>query len=151
MQLTQGSVFWVQCICLGCLLVFVFRLLRMHEVQTVVCLSRGSARLRCAKMAEQIEILFGLKSLGGLTISVLDVGPDPPTETGEWSAFKLLWHFVQFLVHVYMRARREWVVFCRRLSVCLWAIFVLFSSGYIFWMVLPSNFIFCLETQLHNI
>jgi len=43
----------------------------MHEMQTVyidvcsVCLSRGSAGLHCAKMAEYIKILFEVNILGG--------------------------------------------------------------------------------------
>jgi len=43
-----------------------------------VCLSRGSSRLRCAKMAEQIKMLFGVNTPGGPWNIVLDVGLDPP-------------------------------------------------------------------------
>jgi len=47
-----------------------FRLHRMHDMQTIVtddpgvCLSRGSTRLHCAKMAERIKMLFGVLSCG---------------------------------------------------------------------------------------
>jgi len=61
-----------------------FRLRRMHEIQTTVtdvrgvcqsvCLSRGLSRLHCAQMAEQIEILFGVNTLGGPWSIVLDGG-----------------------------------------------------------------------------
>jgi len=43
----------------------------MHIVQTIVtddcgvCLSRGSTWLHCAKMAEQIKMLFGVNTSGG--------------------------------------------------------------------------------------
>jgi len=47
----------------------------MHEMQTVVtndhamcssvCLSHGSSRLHCAKMAEQVKMLFGVNTPGG--------------------------------------------------------------------------------------
>jgi len=64
----------------------------MHEMQTIVtdvrgvclsvCLSRGSSRIHCAKMAEQIKMLFGVNTPGGPRNIVLDVGPDPHTERG---------------------------------------------------------------------
>jgi len=54
----------------------------MHEMLTIltdvrgvclsVCLSCGSSRLHCAKMAEQIKMLFGVNDI------VLDVGPTSP-------------------------------------------------------------------------
>jgi len=47
-----------------------------------VCLSRGSSRLHCAKIAEQIKMLFGMNTPGGPRNIVLDVGPDAPTERG---------------------------------------------------------------------
>jgi len=47
----------------------------MHEMQTIVtdvrgvcpsvCLSRGSTRLHSAKTAEQLKMLFVVKTLGG--------------------------------------------------------------------------------------
>jgi len=62
----------------------------MPEMQTIVtnvrgiyltvCLSRGSSRLLCAKMAE--HMLFGVNTPGGPWNIVLDVGPDPLTERG---------------------------------------------------------------------
>jgi len=39
-----------------------------------VCLSRSSARLHCAKMAEQIKMLFGVSAPGDTWNVVLDVG-----------------------------------------------------------------------------
>jgi len=52
-----------------------FRLHRMREMQSIltdslgvclsVCLSRGSSRLHCAKMAEEIKMLFGVSTPGG--------------------------------------------------------------------------------------
>jgi len=48
-----------------------------------VCLSRDSSRLHCAKMAEQIEMPFGINTPGGPRNIVLDmVGPGHPTEKG---------------------------------------------------------------------
>jgi len=47
-----------------------FTLHGMHEMQSIltdvraVCLSRGSSRLRCAKMAEPIKVLFGVNTIG---------------------------------------------------------------------------------------
>jgi len=71
----------------------------MHEMQSIltdvhgiclsVSLSRGSSRLHCAKMAEQIKMLFGANTPGGPWNIVLDVGPDPPTERGRGPSFKL--------------------------------------------------------------
>jgi len=66
----------------------------MHEMQPIVtdvcsvcpsvCLSRSSTRLHCAKMAEQIKMLFGVNTLGGPWDTVLHGGPDPSqTEGGE--------------------------------------------------------------------
>jgi len=53
------------------------------SVSLSVCLSRGSSRLRCAKTAEQIKMLFMVNTVGGPWNIVLDVGPDsPPTERG---------------------------------------------------------------------
>jgi len=43
-----------------------------------VCLSRDSSRLRCAKMAEQIKMLFRVNTPGCPWNIVLDVGTDPP-------------------------------------------------------------------------
>jgi len=60
------------------------RLHRMQELQTIVIDVRGvspsggSTRLRCAKTAEQINILLGVNTLGGPRHIVLDGGPDPP-------------------------------------------------------------------------
>jgi len=84
----------------------------MHEMQTIVtdvsgvclsvCLSCGSAWLHCAKMAEQIKILFGLNTLGDLRNIVLDSGPDPLTaRVGVFNAafIKLLWPLVGILCH----------------------------------------------------
>jgi len=51
-----------------------FRLHRMHKMQTIVTddspylfvsLSRGSTHLRCTKMAERIQMLFGVNTSGG--------------------------------------------------------------------------------------
>jgi len=66
----------------------VLRLYRMQEMQTIVndvpvcqsvCLSRGFTRLSCAKTAERIEVLFGVKIFGGPRNIVLDGDLDPPT------------------------------------------------------------------------
>jgi len=62
-------------------LVYVFRLHRMHEMHTIVTDVRGvcqSSRLYCAKMGEQIKMLFSVNTPGGSWIIVLDVGLDPP-------------------------------------------------------------------------
>jgi len=64
------------------------RLYRMHEMQSIltdvrgVCQSRGSSRLHCAKMAQQIKMLFGVNILEGQWNTVLDVGPGPLTGRG---------------------------------------------------------------------
>jgi len=45
----------------------------VHSVCPSVCLSRGSSRLHCVKMAEQIKMLFGVNTSGGTWNIVLDV------------------------------------------------------------------------------
>jgi len=45
-----------------------------------------SLELRCAKTAERIEVLFGVKPLGSTGNFVLDGGPDLPQRVGEESA-----------------------------------------------------------------
>jgi len=54
-----------------------------------VCLSRGSSRLRCEKIAEQIKMLFGVNSSGGPWNIVLDVGPDPSQRGEGGPTFKI--------------------------------------------------------------
>jgi len=54
-----------------------------------VCLSRGSTRLQCAKMAAPIKMPFGVNTPGGLRNIVLDGGPDLPTERGKLG--NILW------------------------------------------------------------
>jgi len=50
-----------------------------------VSLSRGLNLLHCAKMAERIDILFRVNTLGGpIRNIVLDGDPDPPIATGCW-------------------------------------------------------------------
>jgi len=61
-----------------------------------VCPSRCLARLRCAKTAGQIMILFGVNTLGSPRNIVLDGGLDPPLTHragGEFDAI-LLWPLV---------------------------------------------------------
>jgi len=63
----------------------------MHEMQSIltdvrgVCLSVScsSSRLHCAKMAEQIKMLFGVNTSRAPWNIVLDVGPDSATERGK--------------------------------------------------------------------
>jgi len=43
-------------------------------VSLSVCLSCGFTQLWCAKMAEQIEVVFGVKNLGGSRNIGLDAG-----------------------------------------------------------------------------
>jgi len=59
-----------------------------------ICLS--ATRLRCANTAERIEVLFGVKTLGGPRNVVLDGGSRYPATRGKGSSFqtafvKLLW------------------------------------------------------------
>jgi len=71
---------------------YCFRLHRMHEMQTIVSdargvclsvfLSRGSTRLHCARMAEQIKVMFWVNIPGCVWNFLSDVGPDPQTERG---------------------------------------------------------------------
>jgi len=71
----------------------------MHEMQSIltdvcgvclsVCLSCGSSRLHCAKMAVQIKMLFGLNTPGGSWNIVLEMGPDP--ERGGWGFSFKFW------------------------------------------------------------
>jgi len=75
----------------------------MHEMQTIVIDDRGvclsvclsvtrlkSASLR--KTSEQIQILFGVNSLGGLRNIVLNGAPDPHSEEkGSRGKFGPLW------------------------------------------------------------
>jgi len=51
------------------------------------CLSRGFTRLWCARTAKLIEVLFGIKPLGGPRNIVLDGDPDLPSarERGAYS------------------------------------------------------------------
>jgi len=51
-------------------------------------LSRGSSRLHCTKMAEQIKMLFGVNTPGGPQNDVLDMSPDPPTDRERGPTFK---------------------------------------------------------------
>jgi len=64
----------------------------MHEMLTIltVCVSLAcsSSWLHCAKMAEQIKMLFGVNTPGGPRNIVLDVGPDVPTE--RWRGVQIL-------------------------------------------------------------
>jgi len=67
----------------------------MHVMQAMVindrgvCLSCGSTRHHCAKMAEQIKMLFGVNTLVGPRNIVLDRNPDPsqisPTVGGNFA------------------------------------------------------------------
>jgi len=79
----------------------------MHQMQTIVtddpsvclsvCLSRGSTRLHCAKMAEQIKMLFGVNTRGGPRNIVLHGSPDPSQRGGggSWGKFCQLWtHYI---------------------------------------------------------
>jgi len=61
----------------------------MHEMQTIVTddrgvcssvsLSHGSTRLHCAKLAEQIKMLFGGEHFCGYMEHCVRWGPDPTT------------------------------------------------------------------------
>jgi len=76
----------------------VFRLHRMHEMHTIVtdvrsvclsvCLSCGSSWLHCAKMAEQIKMVFGVNTLGDPRNIVLDVGLGLPQRGEAGPTFK---------------------------------------------------------------
>jgi len=56
-----------------------------------VCLSRGLSRPHCAKIAEQIKILFGVNTHGGPYNIALDVGADSPHREGRGGpTFKFL-------------------------------------------------------------
>jgi len=81
----------------------IIRLYRIHEMQIIdadipVFLSvRRLHSALCAKTAEQIEVLFAVKTPGEPRNTVLDGGPDPQRRGG--SAFKaaftkLLWPLV---------------------------------------------------------
>jgi len=69
----------------------------MHEMQTnvtddrgvcqSVCLSHGSTRLHCARMAKRIEILFGVNTPGGQENIMLDRGSNVPTGRRSWEKF----------------------------------------------------------------
>jgi len=52
-----------------------------------VCLSGGFFRLWCAKTAERIEVLFGVKTFGGPRNIVLDRAPVPAERVGWGSTF----------------------------------------------------------------
>jgi len=66
----------------------------MHEILTILadvhsfCLSRGSSQLHCAKMAEQIKMLFGVNTHGVLWNIVIRHGSLSPTERGRGPTFK---------------------------------------------------------------
>jgi len=60
---------WDLPVLLGCIKRVRCRLfLPMFAVSVTDSLSRGSSRLRCAKMAEQIKMLFGVNTHGSLDI-----------------------------------------------------------------------------------
>jgi len=69
----------------------------MHVMQTIVtddrgvcqavCLSHSLTRLHCAKMAEQIKMLFGVNTPGSPCNIVLDGGHDPTTLRGRVTYF----------------------------------------------------------------
>jgi len=71
-------------------------IIRLHRILLLmfavsVCQSRGSTRLRSAKTAEQIKILFGVNTPGSQKNVVLDESPDLP-QRGEGSPMQLpLW------------------------------------------------------------
>jgi len=50
----------------------------MIAVPVRQCLSRGSIRLHCPKMAEQIKMLFGVNTPGDTRNFMIDGGPGPP-------------------------------------------------------------------------
>jgi len=52
----------------------------------------------CAKMAEQIKVLFGVNTPGGPWNILLDVGLDIP-QRGEWAQFKF-WHPLLYPEHL---------------------------------------------------
>jgi len=52
-----------------------------------VCLLRSFTRLRCAKTAKRIEVLFGVKTLGGPRNTVFVGSFDSLTARGRGSAF----------------------------------------------------------------
>jgi len=60
----------------------------MHEMQSIftdvrsMCLSHGSSKLHCAKLAKHKQMLFGVNTPVIPWNTVLDVSPDPPTERG---------------------------------------------------------------------
>jgi len=57
-----------------------------------VCLSRGSSRLHCEKMAERIKILFEVNTPGGPKIIVLHGAQIPHSEGRQsWGKFCQLW------------------------------------------------------------
>jgi len=61
------------------------------SVRQSVCLSCGSSQLPCAKMAEQIKMLFGMNTSGGGPQNiVLHGGPDPPIDRGRGTYFLIL-------------------------------------------------------------
>jgi len=71
----------------------------MHEMLTVVtdvrgvclsvCLSRGTSRLHCAKIAQQIKMLLVVNTPGGPWNIVLDMSPDSHRE-GKGAHFEIL-------------------------------------------------------------
>jgi len=52
------------------------------SVSVCLCVSRGSSRLHCAKMAEQTKMVFGVNTPGGPCSIVLKEIPDPPQRGG---------------------------------------------------------------------
>jgi len=83
----------IQIIQLGCIECMRCRvLLPMIAVSVClsVCLSRGSTRLYCAKMAERIKMLSGVNTPGSPWNIMLDGGPDLPTERSHVTYFWIL-------------------------------------------------------------
>jgi len=54
----------------------------VHGICLSVCLSCGSSRLHCAKMAERIKMLFGVNTPGNPWNIVLDVSLESPQRGG---------------------------------------------------------------------
>jgi len=76
--------------CIECNAVYSYRWsLHLSVSLQSVCPSFGSSRLHCAKVAEQIKMLFGVNTPGDPWNIVLGVGPDPPQREVEGPVLNL--------------------------------------------------------------
>jgi len=105
-----------------------------QSVRPSVCLSRSSTRIRCAKVAKRIQILFVLNTLKGPTNIASDGGPNFLTARGGRfdAAFnKLLWSLLLYTLSLCLGKKSFRDVICSfgRNSIKLYPILKKYRVG----------------------